>query len=78
MYVYILKSLQNPKKYYVGLTNNLKNRLSQHNNGQSNYTKALRPWKLTTAFWFLENDKAVLFEKYLKTQSGRAFRTKHF
>ena len=78
MYVYILRSLNFPDKYYVGLTKDLKQRLKQHNNGESDYTKTLRPWKLTTAFWFSDGDKAILFEKYLKTKSGRAFRSKRF
>jgi predicted GIY-YIG superfamily endonuclease len=78
VYVYILRSVADPKKYYVGSTSNLKQRLAQHNHGQSDYTKTLRPWKLTAAFWFLNDTKAACFEKYLKTQSGRAFRSKHF
>ncbi|MFN0118155.1 MAG: GIY-YIG nuclease family protein [Elusimicrobiota bacterium] len=78
MYVYILRSLQDEQKYYIGLTKDLKQRLRQHNNGESDYTRTLRPWKMTAAFWFLEDAKAVWFEKYLKTQSGRAFRSKHF
>jgi len=31
---------------YIGYTNNLITRFKQHNNGESNYTKNYRPWKL--------------------------------
>lgn len=78
MYVYILRSLQCSDKYYVGSTKDLKHRLSEHNRGESEYTKVFRPWKLETALWFSSLEKAVQFEKYLKTQSGRAFCKKHF
>lgn len=78
MYVYILRSIPNPKKHYVGLTSNLKNRLSQHNAGECQYTGKFRPWRLLAALWFSEKNKAALFERYLKTQSGRAFSAKHF
>jgi len=78
MYVYILESVRNPKKYYVALTKQLERRLAEHDHGNSFYTKSLRPWNLDTAFWFKEGEKAILFEKYRKKQSGRAFCSKHF
>jgi hypothetical protein len=34
------------------------------------------PWKIKTAIAFKDNDKAIEFEKYLKSQSGRAFAKK--
>jgi len=44
-YVYILKSLKD-EKLYIGSTNDLKRRLSEHNNGLSRSTKARRPFEL--------------------------------
>ena len=78
MYVYILRSLKDPEQKYIGLTNNLTQRLSQHNSGQSDHSDKYRPWKISLALWFEEKSKAVEFEKYLKSHSGRAFRSKHF
>ena len=43
-YVYILKSAAN--KYYIGATNNVENRLKQHNLGKVKSTKSGRPWHL--------------------------------
>ncbi|MFA6257082.1 MAG: GIY-YIG nuclease family protein [Candidatus Paceibacterota bacterium] len=44
-YLYILKSLKD-KKLYTGSTDNLKRRLSEHNNGVNRSTKARRPFEL--------------------------------
>lgn len=45
-YVYILEC--NDKTLYTGVTNNIENRLHQHNHGQvgAKYTRARRPVKL--------------------------------
>ena len=43
-YVYVLR---NPAgTHYIGLTNDLARRLTQHNSGASKWTKAKGPWKL--------------------------------
>ena len=44
-YVYILKSLKD-EKLYIGSTNNLKRRFSEHNNGFNRSTKARRPFEI--------------------------------
>jgi len=38
-YVYIIQSLNFPSKIYVDFSENLKNRLAEHNKGDSFYTK---------------------------------------
>ena len=43
-YVYIIQSLVD-KSYYKGFTENLLNRLNQHNNGESKYTSTKLPWR---------------------------------
>ena len=73
-YSYILK-LQN-NKYYSGYTNNLKERFAQHQNGLVESTKNFRPLKLVFYAAFLTQKLALNFEKYLKTESGFAFRNK--
>lgn len=67
-----------PDNHYVGYTTDLKKRLAKHNEGGSDYTSKFKPWKLKTAISFEYRDKALAFEKYLKTHSGRAFASKHF
>lgn len=71
-YVYIIQSVKD-KSLYIGCTNNLSKRLSQHNEGLSKYTKSRVPWKLIWYCAFFERSSAESFEKYLKTGSGRAF-----
>ena len=77
-YVYILQSINNPDKYYVGYTTNVKDRLIKHNEGGDKYTSKYKPWKIKNAISFNEKEKALAFEKYLKSHSGRAFTKKHF
>ncbi len=78
MYVYILRSKSNISKTYVGLSNDFKRRLREHNRGESKYTSKYIPWKLETVHWFSDKQKAYNFERYLKTASGIAFRNKRF
>ena len=61
---------------YVGYTINLKQRLETHNSGGSVHTAQYKPWKLVMYLAFSEEQKAKKFEKYLKSQSGRAFAKK--
>lgn len=72
-YVYLIRSIKNPNKTYVGFTNDLKERLKKHNEGASIFTYDDRPWKLITFIGFDEKSKAVEFEKYIKSGSGYAF-----
>ena len=75
-YVYLLQSIPFPEERYVGLTSNLKNRLNAHNSGQSLHTVKFKPWELVTYVAFSNESKAVAFEEYLKSGSGRAFANK--
>jgi predicted GIY-YIG superfamily endonuclease len=76
-YVYILVSERHPGRPYIGVTQNLSRRLAAHNAGQSPYTARYRPWKLRAAIALPTKDKALAFERYLKTHSGRAFAKRH-
>lgn len=75
-FVYILNSVNYPEKYYTGFTEDVVGRLDKHNNGEVKYTSGFKPWKIKTVVSFADKSKALLFEKYLKTQSGRAFAKK--
>ncbi|MBU0458548.1 GIY-YIG nuclease family protein [Patescibacteria group bacterium] len=77
-YVYILESEHNEKHWYVGVTNNLKRRLEEHNAGDSYHTKKFKPWKIKNYIAFRDRSKAEKFEEYLKSKSGRALTKKHF
>ena len=44
-----------------------------HNSGKSSHTSKSFPWKLVTYLAFEDKDKALSFERYLKTGSGHAF-----
>lgn len=74
-YVYILKSSKT-KKYYTGVTDNLKRRIKEHNSRNSDYTSWSGPYNLIWCSIFKNKEKAYDFEKYLKSSSGFAFRNK--
>jgi putative endonuclease len=75
-YVYMLHSIDHPKHRYIGFTSDLKKRLAAHNNGESVHTAKYKPWKLVGYQAFEDKQRAMDFEKYLKTGSGKAFSNK--
>ena len=75
-YVYLLRSIPFPDKTYVGFSQDLKRRIVAHNNGQSPHTAKYKPWKLVSYTAFLDRQKALAFEKYMKSHSGKAFANK--
>jgi putative endonuclease len=75
-YVYILQSISLPEHFYVGLTEDLRERLKRHNCGAVPHTTKFGPWRIKTAVAFSNPHAATKFEKYLKTSSGRAFAKK--
>jgi len=77
-YVYILVSKSDESRHYTGLTANLGSRLKAHNDGHVSHTAKYRPWQIETAIAFRSREKAIAFEKYLKSHSGRAFAQRHF
>jgi predicted GIY-YIG superfamily endonuclease len=73
--------LHNPQRgfsdqEYTGATENMKQRLADHNAGKSAHTAKFMPWKLIWYSAFSDKFKALEFEKYLKSHSGRAFASK--
>ena len=75
-YVYLLQSIEFPHQTYVGLAADLRARFSAHNRGRSHHTAKYKPWRLVSYVAFSDEDKAVEFERYLKSASGRAFANK--
>jgi putative endonuclease len=76
-YVYILRSIADPKRTYVGSTRDLRKRLAGHNSGKSIHTNKFKPWELMVYVAFHERCAAERFERYLKSGSGRAFARRH-
>jgi predicted GIY-YIG superfamily endonuclease len=75
-YVYILQSQRDPEHFYIGFTEDLQSRLKAHNSGNVPHTTKFRPWRIKTAVAFTTRERAVEFEHYLKSPSGRAFAKK--
>jgi predicted GIY-YIG superfamily endonuclease len=76
-YVYILESIGAAGHFYVGITNDLRDRLKRHNAGDVPHTSKSAPWRIKTYVAFSDEAKALAFEKYLKSGSGRAFAKRH-
>lgn len=74
-YVYIIQSKKD-KSYYTGLTEDLKRRLAEHNQGSVRFTSPKKPYVLIWYSAFFSKEKALEFEKYLKIGSGFAFARK--
>jgi putative endonuclease len=77
-FVYVIVSVPEPARHYVGLTSNVSTRLAVHNAGGSQHTAHYRPWRLIVGLEFATQESAIAFEKYLKTGSVRAFAKRHF
>lgn len=76
--VYVLISLKDVNRHYVGLTKDLEKRLKTHNAKKSLFSKKYSPWEIETFITFKNEHKARKFEKYLKSGSGYAFLRRHF
>lgn len=68
--VYVLFSLKD-KKFYIGSTENLKRRLTEHFHGNSKSTSFRRPFKLIFCEFFESKKDALRREKYFKTSVGK-------
>ena len=75
-YAYIIVSTAHPDRYYIGFTENPEDRLAHHNAGAVPSTAPHRPWIYRTLIGFSDRGRALDFERYLKTHSGRAFLAK--
>ena len=76
--VYVLRSIRDPARHYVGRTHDVTARLAAHNSGLSPHTAKHHPWRLLVAIEFSDPARAQHFEQYLKSGSGRAFAKRHF
>ncbi len=69
IYVYILQSLTD-SGYYIGICNNLGNRLQKHNRGGVTSTKRRRPFKVVYTEEYESYLEARLREKEIKSYKG--------
>ena len=76
-YVYIISSI-NRKYIYVGLTNDYKRRISQHNMGKEKTTAAYKPFKVIAIEDYETRIKAREREKYLKSGIGKEWIKNNF
>jgi putative endonuclease len=76
-HVYIITSHSNAERYYIGFSSRPKGRLEEHNAGKNPSTAAFAPWSLAAIISLPTKQKALVFERYLKTGSGRAFLRRH-
>ena len=81
-YCYILQSISNPRRTYIGITNNLKRRLRQHNGdivGGAKYTRSNRPWQMIGYLGGFRNKNEVLrFEYRMHHPPKGKYRQKEF
>ena len=73
--VYILRNSSDPRRHYVGITDDLAVRMDWHNAGPCGHTVRYRPWSIVVSMAF-PSERG--FEKYLKSGSGRAVAKRHF
>ena len=69
-YVYVLYSLQD-KRFYIGFSENIEQRVKEHNSGKNVSTKDRRPLKLIYYEYHLSKKDALRREKYFKQSKGK-------
>ncbi len=70
--VYILRSIKD-KTLYIGYTENIHQRLKEHNEGRETSTKRKRPVEIIYSEIYKNRKDATQREKYLKTGWGRNY-----
>ena len=65
--VYVLRIIKNPDRHYVGYTTDLDSRVVTHNRGEVFHTAKWKPWKVVVAIHFPTQDRALGFDRYLKS-----------
>jgi len=69
-YVYVIHSIKF-NKYYTGFTQNIEQRLKEHNSGETKSTKAYKPWELIFIEECNTRSEARKKEKCYKSGAGR-------
>jgi len=70
-FVYIIEAIES-KRYYIGQTENLEERLKKHNQGRNLSTRSYIPWQLKWWKGYETRSEAVKIERKLKGIKKRA------
>ena len=70
--VYILQS-STTGRFYVGFTNDLDRRISEHNRKKGKFTDAGIPWEVVHKEQFESKIEAQQREKYIKSRKSRSY-----
>jgi putative endonuclease len=76
--VYVMRSMKDRDRQYIGRTADIVSRLASHNAGESPQTARQAPWQVVVLVQFVDEQRALEFEKFLKSASGRAFVRQYF
>jgi putative endonuclease len=71
-FAYILQS-EKTKRYYVGSTDNLGNRLKEHNSGETVSSRRGIPWKIVHTEQFRTRSEAIRKEKQIKARGAQRY-----
>ncbi|MEI9918519.1 MAG: GIY-YIG nuclease family protein [Bacteroidota bacterium] len=74
--VYLLRC--SDAKVYTGFSSDFKRRFEQHCNGEVSFTKTRLPVEVILLVEFRDKFRAMDFERYLKSGSGKEFSRRHF
>ncbi len=74
--VYILYS-KITDRYYTGQTQDIDNRMSEHNSGETTSTKNGIPWELVWVMEVGSRSEAVLLESKIKKRGAKRFLSDH-
>jgi putative endonuclease len=70
--MYILQSIKSGR-YYIGHTDELPRRLTEHNSGMTKYTQRDRPWKLMYIENYATRSAAMRRELEIKAKKSRKY-----
>jgi putative endonuclease len=71
-FVYIIESKKD-FSFYIGQTNDLDSRLSEHNDGLSKYTSSKIPWRLVYFEMYSTRSEAIKREKEIKLKKSKKY-----
>jgi len=72
VFTYIIFS-KSTISYYAGITNNLKNRLKEHNNAKTRFTSKAYDWEIVYLKQFESRTEAYIHEKQIKQTGPKRF-----
>jgi putative endonuclease len=73
MYILYILYSESFNRFYVGYTNDLKRRLSEHNRKKGKFTDAGIPWILVHSESFSKKKDAMNREKFIKSKKSKQF-----